>query len=324
MTKTRLVTVAASVCLILVVGAGCREDGGAPGPVAPASLETRLDDSAAREFYPLSVGDVWSYHRSFTLVVEVIIGPPYKRVETHEGTVERRIVGAENIDGVAYVVERMTLTPNGKPESRTTWTRYRQDHAGLYVADVPGSEPPTPAGDALSAPGGDAATAFHDALIAAVGRTDRPVIVWALRDHARRLQAVHKSLAPIAGPVLNGVGRPGDIKPGELLFLSYPLHPGAAWFNRVEPFVVRSEVEAHEVLDLPAGRLPAYRVRVDNEFLDPADRVVVWYGRCGRLGFSIHTETLALDVETGETARITTDDTEALTDLSLLETGGCK
>lgn len=76
-------------------------------------------------------------------------------------------------------------------------------------------------------------------------------------------------------------------------------------------------MEAHESLDLPAGRFPAWRVRVENELLDPEDRVVVWYGRSGRLAVSIHTETLALDSETGETALITVDELDVLTDISL-------
>jgi len=310
----RISVVPAFVALALT--AGCGETFTPVSPVLP--LVEGQKNPPAGEFYPLSVGNVWSYHRAYTLVIEVIIGPPYKKVETYEGVVERRIVGTEDIDGVEYVVERMTLTPNDEPKSSIRWTRYRQDHAGLYVADVPGSDPPTPPPDALAASGRHATTAFHDALIAAADRTDRPFIGRALRDHARRVEAAHKSLAPIAGPAPNGAGRPGDINPGELLYLSYPLHPGVAWFNRVEPFFVRSEVEAHEVLDCPAGRFPVYRVRVDNEFLDPADRVVVWYGRRGRLALSIHTETMALDVETGETARITTDDIETLTGLSLV------
>jgi hypothetical protein len=91
----------------------------------------------------------------------------------------------------------------------------------------------------------------------------------------------------------------------------------------VEPFFVRSVVEGHEALDLPAGKFPVWRIRINSEFLDPEDRVVVWYGRCGFLASSIHTETLALDPETGETARITADDNEMLTDVRLAEPGGC-
>lgn len=314
--RPRISIIPAFVALALT--AGCDETFTPASPILPSAEGQK--NPPAGEFYPLSVGNVWTYHRAYTLVIEVIIGPPYSKVETYEGVVERRIVGTEDIDGVEYVVERMTLTPDGVPESRIRWTRYRQDHAGLYVADVPGSDPPTPPADALAASGGHASTAFHDALIAAADRTDRPFIGRALRNHARRIEAAYKSLAPIAGPAPDGVGRPGEILPGELLYLSYPLHRGVAWFNRVEPFFVRSEVEAHEVLDLAAGRFPVYRVRVDNEFLDPEDRVVAWYGRCGRLALSIHTETMALDVETGETARITTDDIETLTGLSLVKT----
>jgi len=123
------------------VGAGCRDGRPGAGPMAPPVLETRADESAAREFYPLSVGNSWVYHRDHSLVVEVIFGPPYKRVETFEGSVERRIDGTEDIDGVVYFVEGTTLTPSGRPAGRTTFNLYRQDHSGLYVSDVPASGP---------------------------------------------------------------------------------------------------------------------------------------------------------------------------------------
>jgi hypothetical protein len=290
--------------------------------MAPPVLETRADESAAREFYPLSVGNSWVYHRDHSLVVEVIFGPPYKRVETFEGSVERRIDGTEDIDGVVYFVEGTTLTPSGRPAGRTTFNLYRQDHSGLYVSDVPASGPVgTGESGPVDAGAGVAASASATAGLGAreaMGRRDRPIVRRALREHQRKLDGIRASLAADDRPMFEAPGRPGGLGPGEVLTLGYPLHAGAEWYNRVQPFVVRSVVEARENLDLPAGRFPAWRVRVENELLDPADRVVVWYGRSGRLAVSIHTETLALDTETGETALITVDENDVLNDLVLV------
>jgi hypothetical protein len=310
MNRTLFVISVLSAVLGTAAGVGCRD--GRPddaGPVAPPLLGTRADESAAREFYPLSVGNSWVYHRDYNLVVEVIVGPPYKRVETFEGSVERRIEATEDIDGVVYFVEGTTLTPAGRPAGRTTFTLYRQDHSGLYVSDVRANGK---AGAAARAP----ASAGVEARVA-IGRSDRPNVRRALREHARKLDRIRASLAMAGRPILESPGRPGGLGPEEVLTLDYPLHTGATWFNRAQPFVVRSVVEARENLDLPAGRFPVWRVRVENELLDPEDRVVVWYGRSGRLAVSIHTETLALDTETGETALITSDENDVLRGLVL-------
>jgi hypothetical protein len=328
MTRLRFLLFILVTVLGLAAGTGCRES--RPGtelvaPIAPenrafVSEESGAPGTAASEFYPLSVGSAWVYRRDRTLVVEVIVGPPYKRVERFAGTVDRRIEGTERIDGAEYFVEGTTLTPDGRPAGRKTITLLRQDHSGLYSYEAPIG------GVEGAAPGAQAGAAGEASAIAALeaGRPDvpsvRPVMRYALRRHARKLEAVRASLglddlddrAPFEAQ-----GRPGDFRAGESRALRYPLHARAGWYNRVDPFVVRSFVEAHESLELPAGRFPAWRVRVENELLDPEDRVVVWYGRSGRLAVSIHTETLALDSETGETALITVDELDVLTDISL-------
>ncbi len=313
MNRARFLIFILSVVLGTAVGAGCRDGRPDAGPMAPIVAETRVDDAAAREFYPLSVGNAWNYHRDHSLVVEVIVGPPYKRVEKFEGSVERTIEGTEDVDGAVYFVEGTTLTPAGRPAGRTTFILYRQDHSGLYASDIPANGPAgTPAGVAASVP----ASAGPETR-ETNGRSGRPVVQRALREHERKLDGIRASLAADGRPLFEESGRPGGLRPNEVRTLGYPLHAGAVWFNRVEPFVVRSIVEARENLDLPAGRFPGWRVRLENELLDPADRVVVWYGRSGRLAVSIHTETLALDTETGETALITTDENDVLTGLAL-------
>jgi hypothetical protein len=281
------------------------------------------------EFYPLSIGDHWSFHRTVTITVEVLTDPPDVRVESSEATLEREIVGTEVIEGLEYLVERSSLEVIGRPGVKTTWTRFRQDRSGLYVADVSSTQPPPSdlaAAASSDADGGLVPYAFRKFLTGA-GRPRSPAARLAMSEQLRRLEKLERSLEPgdaDAGGPAQGSGPPGQFFLGELRALDYPLHPGAAWFTRTEPFSVRSEVEAHEVVSLPAGKFPCFRVRVDNELLEPDDRIFAWYGRCGNLANSRHVETLAMDVETGEIARITTDDSTILSCVSLAEPGGCE
>jgi hypothetical protein len=82
-------------------------------------------------------------------------------------------------------------------------------------------------------------------------------------------------------------------------------------------------VEGLEVVDLPMGPTPGYRVRIDNELIGPEDTVLQWHSRCGWLGFFSHLETLAMDPLTGEIILILTEQTEWLADLDLSE-GSCQ
>ena len=70
------------------------------------------------------------------------------------------------------------------------------------------------------------------------------------------------------------------------LLLRYPLHVGSTWTiwsvtgpNGPEPGMWAT-VEAHEVITVPAGRFPAYRIRVQNA---TGFEQRVWYGRPGFL-----------------------------------------
>jgi hypothetical protein len=54
-------------------------------------------------------------------------------------------------------------------------------------------------------------------------------------------------------------------------------------------------VVRRDVLDLPSGRAPAWRIRLDWDFLEPEDLVLMWYGRCGELQFLARTQGEAVD-----------------------------
>ena len=79
--------------------------------------------------------------------------------------------------------------------------------------------------------------------------------------------------------------------------LAYPLRPGASWVVREGFFPVVATVEALEVLDLPVGRVPAWRIRLDRPGLyEPErDHSHVWYGRVGFLQLVTHLEDDVVD-----------------------------
>lgn len=91
-------------------------------------------------------------------------------------------------------------------------------------------------------------------------------------------------------PCAGGPG--GGPPPPERCRLAYPLHVGASWVFAPGFFPQTETVEAMEVLDLPVGRLPAWRIRVDRPGIwEPGrDWSHVWYGRAGLLQVVTHLE----------------------------------
>jgi hypothetical protein len=74
--------------------------------------------------------------------------------------------------------------------------------------------------------------------------------------------------------------------------LGYPLRPGMRWVSTPGFFPVVDSVEAVEPLDLPVGRVPAWRIRVDRPGIwkPGRDRSQVWYGRAGLVKLETHLE----------------------------------
>jgi len=74
--------------------------------------------------------------------------------------------------------------------------------------------------------------------------------------------------------------------------LAYPLRPGASWVVREGFFPIVATVEAQDVLDLPIGRVTAWRVRLDRPGIyEPGhDYSLAWYGRTGFLQSVTHLE----------------------------------
>jgi hypothetical protein len=315
----------AGITFVALALSGC---GRTATPIAPA--DPRVPESALRAetggagglaqggpsanlFYPLDLGNHWSYEHFLTLYFDPDDGPPEPAFGISDQR-ERELVCVESFSGRSYIVEQQSFT--GSP---LWWVRYRQDGTGLYEADVNIAMPPDCAAetrmrrlDAESAP-----AAVDEAAWAAVAAhvTD-PREQAALRRIQERATAIRRALGygPAPAPI---TARPGDgVQPGELTRLEYPLHPGATWVIRADPRF-ESTVEGADALDLAVGRVPGWRIRVDNEFLGPGDRVHFWYGRSGFLKLVAHFEDVVTDPNGNRIGLMIAEDREELVDLSL-------
>jgi hypothetical protein len=278
---------------------------------------TRASESR-RGFLPLEIGNVWTYDRTFDYVV---IDDDGNVIETGSlaQDVMHEIIGSEERFGREYVLNQQTFVRD-VGEDLYWWDRYRQDRAGFYRADIGLGEPPA------SPTAEERATAMRTFLLMpkalprmrAAGLEPSTLrayeAAWARLLEKRQIAGEMLHGAPLAGP-------PGGQFPEETTRLSYPLHPGQRWVLRTSPFLVESEVEAMEVLDLPAGRFAAWRVRLENAVLGPSDSVLFWYGRSGLLGESIHVESVATDLFGNPIGTIISDETMYLRSLQLIQPG---
>ena len=102
----------------------------------------------------------------------------------------------------------------------------------------------------------------------------------------------------------------------------YPLRPGRSWTIREFPFY-GSTVERRDIIDLPAGRRAAWRIRIDSVFLGPEDEVYLWFSRCGRLALYSRFVGTAVD-ENGEViGTFVTEDNEVLEGLAIQGRSSC-
>ena len=254
---------------------------GCSGPLAPDRSTSVLERDAARAassprlFYPLDLGNHWRFHRVFTL------GSGASAV-VRRSSIDHDLVCVETIEGREYVIDRLTQVDSTESGNNTylQWVRNRQDPTGLYEADIGIGEVPACAG--TPEPTNPLA---DDMAIVETWRSgmaismDAGSIDRAAEEMTRRLRLVRELLS----------GRPTGGAGNEITRLRYPMTVGRTWTVREDPFF-SSTVEALEQLDIPDGKLPAYRVRTDSAFLGPNDRVLAWYSRSGMVGIFVHIE----------------------------------
>ena len=243
-------------------------DGVVPARQGQLSLGAKAIDgapdvrSSAPSVFPLEVGNRWHYlydatYTPVSCAPELGPQPPYKVVGLLESelTCTREFSGRQLFiqESKSTLIEAPWVNP-GNPIVQTNWTYYRQDASGLYGGRFAGpsvdpcENPSTPVQPAR-APHGSQDVRFPELSANA----------WAMAG---------------AGPFV------APTPSGESQVLGQPLHVGARW-GWDESGLYGQEVEAIEVLDLPIGRVPAYRIRSFG--LPPNWRITWWYGRAGLL-----------------------------------------
>jgi hypothetical protein len=268
------------------------------------AMTAQVDGPAAASrgaFFPLVLGNRWMYDRTIETQLEIdgTLEPP----ETFEAAVTRELTQTEELFGRPYVVEEGTVTEGD--DTTLEWIRYRQDRAGLYEADVSIIQPPAgtssrPASRLSIRKGelADLASARRALERRLEGSPHRAALLQAWARLTRKVELVRAVRAHCTLPAVVAKDRPGGVMESELTRLAYPLRPGQEWMVLPDGSFA-SVVEAHETLDLPAGRMPGWRIRMEGSAFGPNDVVHLWYGRSGFLALRADLESDATD-ENGE------------------------
>lgn len=301
---------------------------GCVGPldsVLPIQASTRLSSgdrvvsdmgvqSSNGLFYPLDIGNHWSFDRSITTQTipnEGQPGDPY----LGESTMDVDLVGTAERFGRQYVVQRETHHVLSTEFSLDFL--YRQDRGGLYNAD-PEPSATTSAPDPVVERVVERLTPNTSRMAERLAYQQALRRVWEMRERIERVARVGRM--PVVGRTSVGSSaeaRPGPLD-GEIALLRYPLHPGSTWNVREDPLVVYL-VEANERVALRAGDFTAYRIRIDwPGVFGPNDQALVWYGRDGLLKLQVHVEGQAVDADGNVYGKVVSDELQELTALSLV------
>lgn len=313
-----LLRIAVASLLSVPLVNGCSRD----VPVAPVSGGGLLADARASlaasptgAFFPLAIGDRWHATAVFRVTVTPNQGAPY--TETFDQDISRELIGTESLFGRIYVVMRENFvdTDPGESNSGSSWIRYRQDASGLYEADVatnqpPGSEPVLPSKLSASAL---TRREFPTALASRLTASELQAYRGAWDRIQDRIAAVRRGLGQ------QGVSRADGLMPNEITRLRYPLHPGATWNIRTDPdLTFTSIVEGVEPLNLLAGNLTAWRIRIRITDLSDQDSVHLWIGRSGQLQFAYHFVGIATDEDGNVIGSMASDYSEIVDRIELV------
>lgn len=234
-------------------------------------------------FYPLTVGNRWSY-QGLDAVRLITFGEPPSPPTEFVTNAEREILCSELTNDLVYMVEQ---TIQGSP-SGPSWRRYRQDASGLYELDLVDNMPPVCGGPRDEAPAAGlpprGEPTIWDRVVTRSAAERR-----AVAELRARVAAVEALTRPGAGPALL-LPFP-QARTGELTRLRYPLRIKSGWVILSDPgFPLRAEVAGIDALDLPFGRVAGYRVELHSPVYGPSGFVRLWYGREGYLQIRVHLE----------------------------------
>ncbi|MBI5709214.1 MAG: hypothetical protein HZC42_02775 [Candidatus Eisenbacteria bacterium] len=300
---------------VLVAGCGRRDVlptdvGGDRAPGTAALRGEAAATSGHHGFYPLEIGNRWHYARVFTVWIRggAPAGPP--DAVLIRSTRSAELTGVESLFDRDYVIERDAVIEESRTDTFVTRLAYRQDRSGLYEADLPLAEQPL----AARPPAEDHAWQRLAASLADPASREAYRAAWERLQV--RLDAVRAVLEGGAGEAARRGPRGGPLD-HEITRLRYPLRPGARWVIRDDPRF-ESFVERPDLLNLPAGRFGAWRVRIASVLFGPQDIVRTWYGRAGYLRLEAHLESEARDQNGQPIGTLVSEQTEALDDLQLV------
>lgn len=293
MRTLRFLVLAAAIAAVL---AGCSSES-THNDTLPTAPTITLDAGAQGDFYPLAVGNHWTYDWSFATQLIPDEGTP-EPPDVVTGTIDIDDVGLQTVGGYEYVVEEEDYSE----DSGLNRGLRRQDRAGLYTLERGKDEGKSPGRPVLSS----AMRARAERLAARTGAS-----VASITAHLTQVERIRRALRGFnASP-------PGGPVSGEIRTLAYPLHVGASWVMLAVPSYT-STVEAHEMFN----GFPAWRVRTDIEFFKDSDSAHTWFSRCGDVGRHIHFESIGVNEDGEPVGKLVTDEYTSLVD-ARVDRGGC-
>jgi hypothetical protein len=274
-------------------------------------------------FYPLAVGNRWTYHDVFELKVDYFDGSP-STSDRVESDIEWAQVCEETHFGRPYMVQReTTVDPFG---TFVFWFRERQDPRGLYgleIFDPPACAPAAPAPSSSVSPRGRVTESeargrmgpgswsedLSSRLVAKLSRSMTPdaarATTAAILDKAERFRAIARDCG-------RRHGRPGGPQAGELFELSYPLRIGKQWVFRDDDVHIERKVTGIEVRDVLGKKTLAYRIHLISDLFGDTD-ADLFYSRRGFLGLKVSGTSLAVDDQGNPIGIVTSVETRTVT-----------
>lgn len=314
--------------LILLCFAGCSAEHQSAPTASDQALSSSqvisdgtVEGAASQAFYPLELGNHWTFQRHFTAAFRGSDGSttPFFDATT---LIETELECVEALSGKNYVVEHDVETFEN--QTFESWVRMRQDRSGLYEADVSTDLPPScatrpsrnGAPQRMQEEDGEARIVERLAAIAS-----SPEQLNALQQAWDRVRERQQILHGVVGPRVGFLGKAGGPASGELTRLRYPLHTGQSWIVRDDP-MFSSEDEGGEALHTAVGTISTRRIRMHSDLFGPEDDVVLWFGRHeGFVGVRAHTEGVVTDSEGNPVGTIVSDDVIRLVGIDLVGPG---
>lgn len=233
--------------------------------------------------YPLAIGNRWDYVLHARIVTYPDQGDPIVSQERARFSAE--IITTGTLEGRDYFL--LAEGDPSEPWPPAPQYAQRQDAEGFYEYD----NSPVMRPSASGAPGTGSLAVSRTAL----SSHTRALAMVAQREAFERA-AVHvtEKLEAMRQSLRTGKWAATEATPNELTLLRYPLRVGQEWAVRQSPFFGRIIV-GEEEMQLPVGRVRAWRVRGVSELYGPEDRVHWWYGRAGLVRVHLHAEMEAVD-----------------------------